>query len=207
VVETLRSLADSGKTVIAVIHQPSQHVFAAFDDLLLVSEGKQMFFGKVAAVRNYMGVHAEKAPADMGTAEHILDCISTAQLSGESNDEAVERIQKLAKAAISENVNNIGDTSGKVERFAGVVGGGPRANILVQFKLLLKRALRESFRGKGKLIIQTVQQVSLAVIYGGIYTMGTNQVRTVILFSFVSKDLANPLLNRHPFKTALVFCP
>jgi hypothetical protein len=199
-------LADSGKTVIAVIHQPSQHVFAAFDDLLLVSEGKQMFFGKVAAVRDYMGVHAEKAPADMGTAEHILDCISTAQLSGESNDEAVERIKKLAETAISENVN-MGDTSGKMEKFAGHVGGGPRANILVQFKLLLKRALFENFRGKGKLIIQTVQQVSLGVIYGGIYTMGSNQVRTVFLFSFVSKDLANPLLNRHPFKTALVFCP
>ena len=47
-VETLRSLADSGKTIIAVIHQPSQHVFAAFDDLMLVSEGKQMYFGEVA---------------------------------------------------------------------------------------------------------------------------------------------------------------
>jgi ABC-type multidrug transport system ATPase subunit len=43
VVETLRNLADSGKTVIAVIHQPSQQCFAMFDDLLLMSEGKQMY--------------------------------------------------------------------------------------------------------------------------------------------------------------------
>jgi ABC-type multidrug transport system ATPase subunit len=34
-VQTLRDLADAGKTVIAVIHQPSQHVFAKFDDLIL----------------------------------------------------------------------------------------------------------------------------------------------------------------------------
>jgi ABC-type multidrug transport system ATPase subunit len=50
-VSALRHLADSGKTIIAVIHQPSQHVFAAFDDLLLVSEGKQMYYGPVAEVR------------------------------------------------------------------------------------------------------------------------------------------------------------
>ena len=51
-VSALRTLADSGKTIIAVIHQPSQHVFAAFDDLLLVSEGKQMYYGPVSEVCN-----------------------------------------------------------------------------------------------------------------------------------------------------------
>eukprot|EP00980_Cylindrotheca_fusiformis_P017644 scaffold5529_cov117-Cylindrotheca_fusiformis.AAC.21 len=71
-VETLRSLADKGKTVVAVIHQPSQHVFAAFDDLLLVSEGKQMYFGKVSSVRQYMDTYAHIAEQEMGTAEHIL---------------------------------------------------------------------------------------------------------------------------------------
>lgn len=47
VVNTLRKLADSGKTVIAVIHQPSQKVFSTFDDLLLISDGRQMYFGEV----------------------------------------------------------------------------------------------------------------------------------------------------------------
>jgi ABC-type multidrug transport system ATPase subunit len=71
-VETLRSLADKGRTVVAVIHQPSQHVFAAFDDLMLLSEGKQMYFGEVANVRQYMDKHASKAEQEIGTAEHIL---------------------------------------------------------------------------------------------------------------------------------------
>lgn len=71
-VDTLRSLADKGKTIVAVIHQPSQNVFAAFDDLLLVSEGKQMYFGEVAGVRQYMDKHVSKAQQEMGTAEHIL---------------------------------------------------------------------------------------------------------------------------------------
>lgn len=174
-VETLRSLADSGKTIIAVIHQPSQHVFAAFDDLLLVSEGKQMYFGEIGSVRKYMDFHVTKAPAEMGTAEHILDCISKARMFGESVEEAEERLLKLATLARSENFD-IGEIGGELKRYSGDGGRGPRAGIFVQFKLLLRRAFRENFRSKAKLIIQTVQQVSLGLIYGGIYTMGTNQV-------------------------------
>ena len=105
-VEVLRSLADSGKTIIAVIHQPSQHVFAAFDDLMLVSDGKQMYFGEVAGVRKHMDANARKAPAEMGTAEHVLDCITKAELSGETKEESHERIEKLAEIAKSEPVRH-----------------------------------------------------------------------------------------------------
>ena len=199
VIERLRSLADKGKTVVAVIHQPSQHVFAAFDDLLLVSEGKQMYFGPIASVRQYMDTHASKAPMEMGTAEHILgesfpserhnnlfslsilkmcdkDCISPVPMYGETADDVNKRIEKLANIANSVEMNLGVQKGSKVEKFTGHAGGGPRANIFVQLKLLLKRALRENFRSKVKMIIQTVQQVSLGLIYGGIYSIGLNQV-------------------------------
>ena len=175
VVETLRSLADAGKTVVAVIHQPSQHVFAAFDDLLLVSEGRQMYFGDVTNVRQYMDSNIVKAPSEMGTAEHILDCISKAVMIGESERDAEQRLNRLSALARSENVE-IGKMDGEVEKFVES-SAGPRANILIQFKLLLHRAFRENLRGKAKLVIQIVQQISLGLIYGGIYTLGTNQVR------------------------------
>jgi ABC-type multidrug transport system ATPase subunit/ABC-type multidrug transport system permease subunit len=186
-IEVLRSMADAGKTIIAVIHQPSQHVFAAFDDLLLVSEGKQMYFGDVPKVRNYMEEHGYKAPSEMGTAEHILDCISKDLLFGETEEDAVTRINNLSDAATDANID-IGKGAGKVEvqKFAGGRQGGPKANILIQFKLLLKRALRENFRGKTKLIIQVVQQVSLGVIYGGIYSIGTNQASIQDRFGVLS---------------------
>ena len=65
---TLRSMADNGKTIIAVIHQPSQHVFAMFDDLLLVSEGKQMYMGEVSRARVHMNQYGCRADAEIGTA-------------------------------------------------------------------------------------------------------------------------------------------
>jgi ATP-binding cassette subfamily G (WHITE) protein 1 len=72
VVETLRKLADDGKTVIAVIHQPSQQAFAQFDDLLLVSEGRQMYFGPVSKVRSYLDGLGYRASSEDRTAEHMF---------------------------------------------------------------------------------------------------------------------------------------
>jgi len=184
VVETLRTLADAGKTVVAVIHQPSQHVFAAFDDLLLVSEGRQMYFGDVSSVRQYMDLNVVKAPSEMGTAEHILDCISKALMIGESEKDSEQRLRRLAVLARSENVE-IGKIDGEIEKFVESIGG-PRANVLIQFKLLLHRAFRENFRGKVKLVIQVVQQISLGLIYGGIYTLGTNQASIQDRFGILS---------------------
>lgn len=175
VMETLRDLADSGKTVVAVIHQPSQHVFASFDDLILVSEGKQMYFGESSKVRDWMQRHVKPAPEEIGTAEFILDCISKTEMVGESSEEANRRLTRIAELARTEAVD-IGRTNGQVQRYVRNSGRGPRASIFVQFKLLFRRALRENFRGKAKLIIQTVQQVSLGLIYGGIYTIGSSQV-------------------------------
>jgi ATP-binding cassette, subfamily G (WHITE), eye pigment precursor transporter len=46
VVSVLRDMAARGKTVIVTIHQPSSEVFAMFDRLLLMSEGRVAYLGK-----------------------------------------------------------------------------------------------------------------------------------------------------------------
>jgi ABC-type multidrug transport system ATPase subunit len=176
VVETLRKLADAGKTVVAVIHQPSQNAFSMFDDLLLVSEGKQMYFGEVDKVRSYFESMGYSAPKETGTAEHILDCISkvaNGETSG-AEQESLDRIDTLAaKAAVAE-LAMPKNTSSESKRYA-MSKGVTKANIFVQFKLLLGRSLNEAFRGKTAIIIKIVQQVTLGLVYGGIYHLGNNQ--------------------------------
>jgi len=41
----LKNLASTGKTVICTIHQPSSEVFAMFDRLLLMAEGRTAYLG------------------------------------------------------------------------------------------------------------------------------------------------------------------
>ena len=49
IVEVLKSLAAKGKTVICTIHQPSSEVFAMFDRILLMAQGRTAFLGPIDA--------------------------------------------------------------------------------------------------------------------------------------------------------------
>jgi hypothetical protein len=64
-------LADVGKTVVAVIHQPSQYVFAKFDDLILLSEAKTNVQWR-AWIVSAQARQGYPAPNEVGTAEHLL---------------------------------------------------------------------------------------------------------------------------------------
>jgi len=55
------------------------------------------------------------------------------------------------------------------------VGRKRASNIFTQFKLLFIRSLKETFRGKATILIKAVQQVTTALVYGGIYQLGLNQ--------------------------------
>lgn len=45
VVQVLKSMAQMGKTIICTIHQPSSEIFALFDKILLMAEGRTAFLG------------------------------------------------------------------------------------------------------------------------------------------------------------------
>jgi ABC-type multidrug transport system ATPase subunit len=199
--DTLRKLADGGRTVIAVIHQPSQHVFSQFDDLLLVSEGRQMYHGPRSAVRLYMESNGCAALPETGTAEHILDCISPMALLNETTETDVqERLERLAKvaaeaAAASDRTNGDPSSSSsngqnggnhKIVRYSSDQQFGPKASLARQCKLLFGRALQQLSRGKATIILKVVQQITTALIYGGIYNLGTNQASIQDRFGLMS---------------------
>ncbi|KAF3442679.1 hypothetical protein FNV43_RR16596 [Rhamnella rubrinervis] len=60
VIWALRNIAHDGKIVICSIHQPSSDVFNFFDDLVLLSGGETVYFGK-----------------QNGSEDHFLRCISS----------------------------------------------------------------------------------------------------------------------------------
>lgn len=157
-----------------------------------------MYFGEMHDVRAYMESHDCAAPEEIGTAEHILDCITRSAIEDETEEEVSSRMNRLAETAASEHVD-LGlkeDAKGKnkhIRHFAARKGG-PAANIFTQFLLLFKRSLREVFRGKTAIIIKSVQQISLALIYGGIYSVGNDQSSIqdrIGLFSLIAIGSSN----------------
>jgi ABC-type multidrug transport system ATPase subunit len=51
--QTLKDLANEGRTVVCSIHQPRSSIFAMFDDLLLISEGQLVYCGPAAEAAQF----------------------------------------------------------------------------------------------------------------------------------------------------------
>ncbi|KEF51094.1 ATPase [Exophiala aquamarina CBS 119918] len=91
----LRRLADNGQAILCTIHQPSAHLFQAFDELLLLSlEGKTLYFGEIGessmTVRSYFERHgARSCGARENPAEWMLEVTGTTTSSRGAKDWSV----------------------------------------------------------------------------------------------------------------------
>jgi ABC-type multidrug transport system ATPase subunit len=53
VVDSMKTLANEGKTIICTIHQPSSEIFEKFDTLCLLAEGRLAYIGNLKEAINY----------------------------------------------------------------------------------------------------------------------------------------------------------
>ena len=63
VVRCLKRVAQSGRSIVCTIHQPSTYIFSTFDSLLLLQRGGQtVFFGELGRDCEYLIEHFSSAP-------------------------------------------------------------------------------------------------------------------------------------------------
>ncbi|KAL3696596.1 hypothetical protein R1sor_010672 [Riccia sorocarpa] len=77
VVQALQNLARDGRTVICSIHQPSSEVFELFDDLCLLSGGKQVFYGPIFGAQEFFASAGVPCPALRNPSDHYLRTINS----------------------------------------------------------------------------------------------------------------------------------
>lgn len=76
-VETLQELAAIRNTaILCTIHQPSSALFAMFDQVLLLAEGRVAFFGDPADAIEFFGEHGYKCPENYNPAEYLISVLS-----------------------------------------------------------------------------------------------------------------------------------
>ncbi|KAH6600051.1 hypothetical protein BASA50_002640 [Batrachochytrium salamandrivorans] len=74
VMETLATLSHKWKrTVIFSIHQPRSDVFALFDQILLLSKGTTVFFGRTDSAADYLAGYGIPCPPGYNLADHLID--------------------------------------------------------------------------------------------------------------------------------------
>ncbi|CAI9752777.1 unnamed protein product [Fraxinus pennsylvanica] len=72
-VVTLAALAKKGKTLVMSVHQPSSRVYQMFDSVLVLSEGRCIYFGKGDEAMSYFESIGFSQSFAMNPAEFMLD--------------------------------------------------------------------------------------------------------------------------------------
>jgi ATP-binding cassette, subfamily G (WHITE), eye pigment precursor transporter len=76
VVHTLRVMASKGKTVICTIHQPSSQVYALFDKILLMAEGRVAYMGKTDGLTDFFGNLGVYCPPSFNPADYYIHALA-----------------------------------------------------------------------------------------------------------------------------------
>ncbi|KZV33085.1 ABC transporter G family member 25-like [Dorcoceras hygrometricum] len=98
-VSTLGGLAAKGKTVVTSLHQPSSRVYQMFDDLLVLSEGRCIYFGKRCEAMGYFESVGFSPFFPMNPADFMLDLANgVCQLNGSSENEKPNVRQSLVQS-------------------------------------------------------------------------------------------------------------
>jgi ABC-type multidrug transport system ATPase subunit/ABC-type multidrug transport system permease subunit len=113
----VRKIADSGRTIVCTIHQPSSEVFSLFDSLLLLRRGGRMvYFGELGEqsreLINYFQAAPGVKPIEPGynPATWMLECIGAGVSSGPSDsvDFAEHFLKSALRAEMDKNLNQNG---------------------------------------------------------------------------------------------------
>ncbi|CAI9754317.1 unnamed protein product [Fraxinus pennsylvanica] len=96
---TLGSLADKGKTIVTSVHQPSSRVYQSFDSVVVLSEGRCIYFGKGNEAMNYFESVGFCPSFPMNPADFLLDLANgVCQLDGIRDKEKPNVRQNLVSS-------------------------------------------------------------------------------------------------------------
>lgn len=87
--KTMRGLAADRMTVMMSIHQPSSQVFYSFDKLVLLADGRMVFYGPPRQCLPYLAALGFVPPADYNPADFVMDLINATVAEADRGAEPV----------------------------------------------------------------------------------------------------------------------
>jgi ABC-type multidrug transport system ATPase subunit len=200
VMEAMKSMSDNNRLVISVIHQPRSSIYNMFDRLLLLSEGRVMYFGNADAAVDYFNAVGYLCPDNFSPSDYYLDVLSPDNRTPELDLAAKERIDQLdlhwrTTSKIESNKNEVIPSEGDVPPASGQGG-----RVFENLKILCWRSFVEQCRDLSTLKLKFFISIFFGLLIGGIYS-GTRlnqhgiQNRTGLLFLIVINQVRT-LLNK-----------
>lgn len=171
VISILSHLArQQNRTVIATIHQPSSDIYNLFDDLMILANGRVMYYGTATHAIEYFREKGYPCPQYSNPADHFFMHILN-DFEGTEENDATNRIQTLLDQWVqSEEYQNM---LGRIENRdrSGVTFESlrTRAPYYRQFLFLLDRASKNAIRNKLVVQVKLFQSIFVGLLLGLVY--------------------------------------
>jgi ABC-type multidrug transport system ATPase subunit len=221
VMATLRDLAHKKNIfVIATIHQPNSNITALFDDLMLMSSGRCVYFGAFEDAVPRFADSGFTCPLYCNPTDFFISVVSVpanADVLCQAHDEWIHSHMSLRTAEFirqtsdqsvaSELTGN--DSKGILGNFFAAMSscaGVYPTSRFTQIRILSARVLRQWLRDPGMFESEAIQYIFIALFIGGMYfdvddTLdGGVYNRTSSLFFLLSVMIFTP-----PFTTIMTF--
>nr|WOD55111.1 ABCG transpoter White [Hymenopus coronatus] len=92
VVSVMKNMALKGKTVVATIHQPSSEVFAMFDKVLLMAEGRVAFLGSTEDACKFFKEMGAACPSNYNPADFFIQLLAVVPTREEACRETIDMV-------------------------------------------------------------------------------------------------------------------
>lgn len=115
IVTLLKNLAESGTTIIASIHQPSSALYQSFSQVLLLSNGRQLYFGPGGkAPAEFFAAQGRDLPPGYNIADYLLEIASDNPTGLRSGHDAIVPARKPSRGSDDEKPNSESEKNGTV---------------------------------------------------------------------------------------------
>ncbi|EDS43565.1 conserved hypothetical protein [Culex quinquefasciatus] len=175
VVSHMKTLAQNGRIVACVIHQPSSGILRMFDDVFLLSKGNCLYCGPLDGMVPYFAAVGLECPLSHNPADFALEVASM-------ENEADERVEKMIR---SQKVIGLSGESNAAVNGTPVVTqsrtpAALKLSLWTQFWLLTKRTTLCTLRDPTQIQAKTAISIFVGVLVGVVfYDVGNNAARII----------------------------
>ncbi|KAJ2242804.1 hypothetical protein GGI13_006832, partial [Coemansia sp. RSA 455] len=174
VVELVKKISvDQGIATLMTIHQPSARIFNIFDKVILLSQGRVVYFGPTSTAIEYFANIGYQCPMHENPADYFIDLMTLDYRSDDALNRSKAQVKQLAdkfaeheaQQATYTNSEKPSSVSGKGVEFSGELDL-PRNNWFSEYSTLARRDWANALRNVPFLMGQITQSVFMALLIG-----------------------------------------
>ncbi|KAJ2699693.1 hypothetical protein H4218_002517 [Coemansia sp. IMI 209128] len=181
VARQLKDIADAGRTVVTVLHQPSSDMFEIIDDILILFEGRIVYLGERANLVGYLERMGYPCGMYTNPADHVFNAVlfeGATVAKGMGDSQRIEqRAQNLLaawqgspEAATMQALIDSPDLTA-IDKTQFRQTSPP----LTQLKYLIKRAGRNAIRNRLVIKVRLIQSIFFGLLIGLIFLNTDNK--------------------------------